>query len=90
MIDEILTLFPDAELVIPAWQLVLYISIVSIFMLVQDFKLTLITTYLFTLYWGFFVYFGDIVGSLSTFPPALFVILGLIHVVLTIIAFRQE
>ncbi len=90
MIDDLLAQFPSVELVIPAWQMALYVSIVSIFMLAQDFKLTLITTYLFTLYWGFFLYFGDFFDSLSTFPPALFAIFGLIHVVLTLIAFWQE
>ena len=88
MIDDLLAQFPSVELVIPAWQMVIYISIISIFMLARDFKLSLITTYLFTLYWGFFLYFGDFIGSLSTFPPALFAIFGLIHVVLTLFAFR--
>ncbi len=90
MIDDLLAQFPSVELVIPAWQMALYVSIVSIFMLAQDFKLTLITTYLFTLYWGFFLYFGDFIGSLSTVPPFLFVFFGLIHVVLTLFAFHQE
>ncbi len=88
MMDDLLTQFPSVELVIPAWQMVIYISLISIFMLARDFKLCLITTYLFTLYWGFFLYFGDFIGSLSTFPPALFAIFGLIHVVLTLIALR--
>lgn len=41
MIDDLLALFPSVELVIPAWQMALYVSIVSIFMLVQDFKLAI-------------------------------------------------
>ena len=88
MIDDLLTQFPSVELVIPAWQMVIYISLISIFMLARDFKLSLITTYLFTLYWGFFLYFGDFIGSLSTFPPFLFALFGLIHVTLTLIALR--
>ncbi len=90
MIDDLLTQFPSVELDIPAWQMVIYISIISIFMLARDFKLSLITTYLFTLYWGFFLYFGDIIGGLSTLPSILFAFFGLIHVTLTLIAFWQE
>ncbi len=90
MIDDLLAQFPSVELVIPAWQMALYVFIVSIFMLVQDLKLTLITTYLFTLYWGFFLYFGDFVGGLSTVPAFLFVFFGLIHVLLTLFAFHQK
>ncbi len=90
MIDHLIALFPAADIVIPAWQMTLYVSIITIFMLVQDYKLSLITTYLFTLYWGFFLYFGDFFGSVSSFAPTLFIVFGLIHVVLTLIAFWQE
>ena len=90
MIDYLLALFPAADLVIPAWQMTLYVFFISIFMLARDYKMSLITTYLFTLYWGFFLYFGDFVGSVTSFAPTIFIVFGLIHVVLTLIAFWQE
>ena len=90
MIDDLLALFPAADLVIPAWQMTLYVSFISIFMLARDYKMSLITTYLFTLYWGFFLYFGDFVGSVTSFAPTIFIVFGMIHVVLTLIAFWQE
>ena len=90
MIDYLLALFPAADLVIPAWQMTLYVSFISIFMLARDSKMSLITTYLFTLYWGFFLYFGDFVGSVTSFAPTIFIVFGMIHVVLTLIAFWQE
>jgi len=43
-------------LCIPAWQIGIYIGINSVFMLVGERKLCLVTTYLFTFYWGFYVY----------------------------------
>jgi len=80
------------ELVIPAWQMALFIVTISVFMLIQRIKLTLIITFLFTFYWAFFLYWGDVIASFAKFPlvAALYLVSGVIYVVLTLIAFYRE
>ncbi|MFQ5917681.1 MAG: hypothetical protein ACE5I0_07720, partial [Candidatus Binatia bacterium] len=51
------------ELAIPAWQMAFFIITLSLFLLMRRIKLCLITTFLFTFYWGFFLYWGDIIAS---------------------------
>ncbi|MEC4679291.1 MAG: hypothetical protein VST67_01165 [Nitrospirota bacterium] len=80
------------ELVIPAWQMALFIVTISVFMLIQRIKLTLIITFLFTFYWAFFLYWGDVLASFAKFPfvAALYLVSGVIYIVLTLIAFYRE
>ena len=80
------------ELLIPAWQMALFIALISIFMLLQRMKLCLITTFLFTFYWGFFLYWGEVIGSFSSFPyvVALYLFSGVIYIILTLITFYRE
>ena len=80
------------ELVIPAWQMALFIVTISVFMLIQRIKLTLIITFLFTFYWAFFLYWGDVIASFAKFPfvAALYLVSGVIYIVLTLIAFYRE
>jgi len=80
------------ELVIPAWQMALFIVTISVFMLIQRIKLTLITTFLFTFYWAFFLYWGNVLASFAKFPfvAALYLVSGVIYIVLTLIAFYRE
>ena len=94
------------ELVIPAWQMAFFIVLISIFMLVQRIKLCLMTTFLFTFYWGFFLYFGDVIASFGRLPyvlcdypswqkgecdvSALYLASGMIYILLTLIAFYRE
>ena len=89
---EVISQIPFFELAIPVWQMALYIVIISVCTLSQRHRLALIVTYLFTLYWGFFSYFGQIIATLGTWPnvATLFVMCGLLHVGLTVIAFFQE
>ena len=87
------SLFPYFDLVIPAWQMGMYVGIISLCMLAHADKLSLIVTYLFTLYWGYFVVWGDVLQSMGgSFPVAAswFLILGAVHVILTVIAFFRE
>ena len=80
------------ELVIPAWQMALFIVTISVFMLIQRIKLTLIITFLFTFYWAFFLYWGDVLASFAKFPfvAAVYLVSGVIYTVLTLIAFYRE
>lgn len=88
---DILTL-ADVELVIPAWQVGFYIFLTSIFMLKHDRKVCLITTYLFTLYWGFYLYGNEFVRAANGSPTvlSLYILCGIFHVFFTLIAFLQE
>ncbi len=46
----------------------LYIVVISLFMLADRLKLCLITTYIFTLYWGFFLYWAEATASVGRIP----------------------
>ncbi len=76
------------ELVIPAWQMVFYVIVISFCLLSTQYKVGLILTYSFSLYWGFVLYWGDVVGSFSRYPGAvtLYIVSGLLVVILMIIA----
>ncbi len=77
---------------IPAWHIALYIAISAIFMLVQQRRLCLITTYLFTFYWGFYIYADEfvMVASDSTLALSSYIICGMLLIVLSLVAFLQE
>ncbi len=87
---DLLILLSTDQLVIPFWQMAMYLSILSLLMLARGHKLALITTFLFTFYWAFFLYFVDSMDSVGTFPATLYVVFGFCHVVFTIMAFMQE
>jgi hypothetical protein len=92
MDSGILAQFPYFNLVIPAWQMGLYLAVISICMLSSSYRLSLLVTYVFTLYWGFFLYWGEILRNIGTFPveATWFLLLGLLHVALTLTAFFKE
>ncbi len=77
---------------IPAWHIALYIAISAIFMLMQQRRLCLITTYLFTFYWGFYIYADEfvMVASGSTLALSSYIICGMLLIVLSLVAFLQE
>ena len=92
MEHTVLSQFPYFDLVIPAWQMGLYVAAISLCMLGYRYRLSLIVTYLFTLYWGFFLFWGDILRNLGSFPveATLYLLLGALHVILTLMAFFRE
>ena len=77
---------------IPAWHIALYIVISAIFMLMQQRRLCLITTYLFTFYWSFYIYADEfvMVASDSTLALSSYIICGMLLIVLSLVAFLQE
>ncbi len=77
---------------IPAWHIAHYLAISAIFMLVQQRRLCLITTYLFTFYWGFYIYADEfvMVASDSTLALSSYIICGMLLIVLSLVAFLQE
>jgi len=82
----------SVTLSIPAWHIALYIAISAIFMLMQQRRLCLITTYLFTFYWGFYIYADEfmMVASGSTLALSSYIICGMLLIVLSLVAFLQE
>ncbi len=93
MDPKLIAQLPLFELVIPAWQMAFYIVVISLCMFNTRYKLGLIITYCFCLYWCFFLYWGDVVGSFSKYPGAvtLYIVSGLLLVILMIIAcFRED
>ncbi len=82
----------NVMLSIPAWHIALYIAISAIFMLMQQRRLCLIATYLFTFYWGFYIYADEfvMVASNSTLALSSYIICGMLLIVLSLVAFLQE
>ena len=76
------------QMVIPAWQMIFYVVIISFCLVSTSYKVGLIITYSFSLYWGFVLYWEEVVGSFSRYPGAvmLYVASGLMLVILMVIA----
>ncbi len=71
--------------VLLAWPVMLYVLLVSLFMLMRRTELCLLTTFLLTFYWGFSLHWGTFLSS-STYMIAfaLYTICGLLIAILTI------
>ena len=82
----------NVMLSIPAWHIALYIAISALFMLMQQRRLCLIATYLFTFYWGFYIYAYEFVKVASNSKLALssYIICGMLLIVLSLVAFLHE
>jgi hypothetical protein len=92
--DEAEVVFSLGNIVlpIPAWQIALYVGISGIFMLLQEYKLCLITTYLFAFYWGFYAYGAKFIAVAGGSEIALtfYILSGMLLAVLSLVAFFQE
>ena len=84
-----LQMLGEVSLAIPAWQMGLFVALVSLFMLLGRTQLGLIVTYLFVLYWGFILYWPKFVAVAEGDPLALaiYVVCGLTIVFLALLAF---
>ncbi len=82
-------IFKSTEIVIPFGQAFVYISLISIFMLFRRLKLALITTYLFSCYWGFVLNANYFMSKTGGIESALFIygFFGLLMLALTIYSF---
>ncbi len=82
-------IFKSTEVAIPFGQAFVYISLVSIFMLFRKLKLALITTYLFSCYWGFVLNANYFISKTGEAEYALFIyaFLGFLMLVLTLYSF---
>lgn len=59
------------SLAIPAWQMAIYIALVSFFMFIHETRGCLLTTYLFTFYWGYYLYGQDFLAAANGYPPVM-------------------
>ena len=90
IVFDLLTQILSFDLVVPAWQMVIFVSLISLFMIERDYKLYMITTVLFTSYWGFLFYRTDFIGAFTTFPLTFYAYCGLVHIAITLIALRID
>lgn len=60
--------FVNLTIPIPAWQMVIYIGLVGIFMLLHEVRGCLLTTYVFALYWGYYLFGDQFMAAASSNP----------------------
>ncbi len=82
-------IFKSTEVVIPFGQAFLFISLITIFMLFGKLKFALITTYLFSCYWGFILNNSYFISKAGGVQSALFIygFFGFSMLALTIYSF---
>ncbi len=87
-----LEILGEVDLAIPAWQMGLFIGLVSFSMLFGRTQLGLIVTYLFVLYWGFILYWPEFVAAAEGNPMALtlYIVSGLAIAFLAMLAFFSQ
>jgi len=56
------------NLSIPAWQMAVYIALFSLFMFMHETRGCLLTTYIFGLYWGYYLYGGEFMAAAGGYP----------------------
>jgi len=55
---------------VPSWTVILYVTITSILVLMRRIPLYLLTTHVFTVYWGFILYWGEYLSGASSYTTA--------------------
>jgi hypothetical protein len=75
---------------LPGWTVILFVTLSSIFVLMRRIPLYLLTTFLFTVYWGFILYWGEHLSGISSYMTlrafAVYIFSGLAITSLAIIA----
>lgn len=79
-------------LAIPAWQMALYIGLVSFWMLIHEIRGCLLTTYLFGLYWGYYLFGRDFLAAAQGNPVVItaYIAFGLLLAGFTLISLFYE
>ena len=77
------------SLAIPAWQMAMFVGIMSVFLLFGRLQLCIVVTYVFVLYWGFLAYAPNFISAAgdNTLAFVVYIFCGLAIVVLAITAF---
>lgn len=80
------------SLSIPAWQMALYIGMVSFFMISRRINYCLFTTYLFGLYWGYYLFGRDLLTAArgNTTVETAYITFGLALAALSLMALFYE
>ena len=80
------------SLSIPAWQLALYIGLVSLFLIWRKARWAFLLTYLFSLYWGYYLFAQDLLKATQgdTTVQAAYLGFGLGLLALIIVALFYE
>lgn len=73
---------------VPAWTVILYVTLSSVLVLMRRIPLYLLTTHLFTVYWGFVLYWGRLLSGMESHTTAfaVYTFCGLAIACLAIIA----
>ncbi len=73
---------------VPVWTVILYVTLSSILVLMRRISLYLLTTHVFTLYWGFVLYWGGLLSGMQSHTTAfaVYTFCGLAIACLAIIA----
>ena len=58
------------NLTIPAWQMALYVGLFSFYMIWGRIKCCLLTTYVFALYWGYYLFSREFLAAARGSPGA--------------------
>ncbi len=79
-------------LTIPAWQMALYIGVVSFWMLLHEIRGCLVTTYLFGLYWGYFLFGRDFLAATQGHPVVItaYILIGILLAVFSLLSLFYE
>ncbi len=85
--ETLMTLGMSGNMV-PVWTVILYITISSILVLMRRISLYLVTTHVFTVYWGFVLYWGGFLSGMESHTTAfaVYTFCGLAIACLAIIA----
>ena len=74
---------------LPGWSVILFLILSSICVLMRRIHFYILTTFIFTVYWGFILYWGEHLSGISYYTPVAFAIYtfsGLAIIILIIIA----
>jgi hypothetical protein len=89
MLGNLLDIFLDTDLTVPAGQMFLYMLLVSLFLLFGRQRLCILTTFLFSFYWGFVLnkeLFINRLGDVGLFL-ALYLGCGFLVILMALISF---
>ncbi len=92
MIDhEMLITLGQSGKLLDAWSVILYVILSSIFVLMSRISLYLLTTFVFTVYWGFVLYWAYHITGVSFYmtPLAVYTFCSLAIVCLVITSLRR-
>lgn len=92
LINNLLEFISDKELAVPLGQVIFFMALNSVAILLGRFKLGLLISYCFVMYWGFIAngkYFFDMLGN-THWGLTVYIFSGLIMFVLFVLSFFRE